>query len=336
MTTGDTNLPHKPAVDTVAAAPDVLTVGEAMALLIAQTPGPLEAVAGFTRAAAGAELNVAVGLARLGLRVAYLSRLGDDSFGRYLRRFMDDEGIDTRLVASDAGHPTGFMLKTLAVDGQDPASEYHRKGSAASHMGPDAAPDGLAGARHLHLSGVCAGVSAPMRELAFHLARRARQAGRSISFDPNLRPSLWPSEAVMVDTLNALAALADWVLPGLAEGERLTGRRGAAGVADVYLARGASLVVIKLGPQGACWFARDGSRGQVAGMAVPRVVDTVGAGDGFAVGLVSGLLEGLPVADAVARANAIGARVVGFPGDSDGLPNRAELAQCMLAGHGAA
>jgi 2-dehydro-3-deoxygluconokinase len=71
----------------------------------------------------------------------------------------------------------------------------------------------------------------------------------------------------------------------------------------------------------------------VAGIAVPRVVDTVGAGDGFAVGLISGLLDGLPVASAVARANAIGARVVGFPGDSDGLPTRDELAQCLaLAG----
>lgn len=322
-----------PASSSADAAPDVLTVGEAMALLIAQQPGPLETVAGFTRAAAGAELNVAVGLARLGLRVAYLSRLGDDSFGRHLRAFMQAEGIDTRLVATAPAHPTGFMLKTLATDGADPATEYHRKGSAASHMGPEAVPDGLGGARHLHLSGVCPAVSAPMRELAFHLARSARQAGRSLSFDPNLRPSLWPSETVMRDTLNALAAMADWVLPGLAEGERLSGRRGADGVADFYLARGARLVVIKLGPQGACWFAHDGSRGQVAGLPVARVVDTVGAGDGFAVGLVSGLLEGLPVADAVARANAIGARVVGFPGDSDGLPTRAELAAC-LAGPG--
>lgn len=310
---------------------DVLTVGEAMALLIAQQPGPLETVAGFTRTAAGAELNVAVGLARLGLRVGYLSRLGDDSFGRCLRAFMHGEGIDTRLVASDAAHATGFMLKTLAVDGEDPAIEYHRKGSAASHTGPEAAPADLAGARHLHLSGVCPAVSASMRELTFHLARAARLAGASISFDPNLRPSLWPGEAVMRDTLNALAAQADWVLPGLAEGERLTGRSGAEGVADFYLGQGASLVVIKLGPQGACWFARDGSRGQVPGIAVPKVLDTVGAGDGFAVGLVSGLLEGLTVADAVARANAIGARVVGFPGDSDGLPTRAELAAFLAA-----
>lgn len=307
------------------AAPAVLTVGEAMALLIAQQPGPLETVAGFTRAAAGAELNVAVGLARLGLRVAYLSRLGNDSFGRSLRAFMAGEGIDTRLVATDPVHPTGFMLKTLSTDGSDPAIEYHRKGSAASHMGTDAVPHGLAGARHLHLSGVCAGVSAPMCDLAFLLARTARQAGRSVSFDPNLRPSLWPGEAVMRDTLNALAAQADWVLPGLAEGERLTDRRGAEGVAGFYLDQGASLVVIKLGAQGACWFARDGSHGRVAGIPVPRVVDTVGAGDGFAVGLISGLHDGLPVADAVARANAIGARVVGFPGDSDGLPTRAEL-----------
>jgi len=312
---------------------DVLTVGEALGLLIAQQPGPLEAVSGFTRAAAGAELNVAVGLARLGLRVAYLSRLGNDSFGRHLRAFMQAEGIDTRLVATDPAHPTGFMLKALATDGSDPATEYHRQGSAASHMGPGDLGDdpgaGLAGAlakvRHLHLSGVFPAVSASARALVFQLARSARQAGCSISFDPNLRPSLWPGEADMRDTLNALAAQADWVLPGLAEGERLSGCRGAERVADFYLAQGAAWVVVKLGPAGACYAGRDGSRGQVAGLTVRRVVDTVGAGDGFAAGLVSALLDGLPVADAVARANAIGARVVGFPGDSDGLPTRAEL-----------
>lgn len=314
---------------------DVMTVGEAMALLIAQQPGPLETVASFSRATAGAELNVAVGLARLGLRVAYLSRLGHDSFGRHLRAFMRSEGIDISHVEIDPAHPTGFMLKTMATDGSDPVIEYHRRGSAASRMGPGdlspAAAAGLAGARHLHLTGVFPAVSPSTGELVRHLAGAARQAGCSISFDPNLRPSLWPSEAAMRATLNGLAEQADWVLPGLAEGERLTGCRGAERVAAFYLAQGAQLVVVKLGAAGAYYADADGRAGHVAGVPVPTVVDTVGAGDGFAAGLVSGLLEGLPVADAVARANAIGARVVGFPGDCDGLPTSQELAHFLAS-----
>jgi len=312
---------------------DVVTVGEAMGLFIAQQPGPLDQVSGFARATAGAELNVAVGLARLGHRVAYLSRLGDDSLGRHLRAFMAAEGIDTHHVATDPARPTGLMFKGLCTDGSDPAIEYRRAGSAASALGPRDYPAATcAGARHLHLTGISPGVSGSLRELVFMMARLARQGGRSVSFDPNLRPRLWASEQEMRDTLNALAAEADWVLPGLAEGQRLTGRDTAQGVAAFYLDRGARCVVVKLGPQGAWYAERDGAQGLVPGVPAPRVVDTVGAGDGFAAGLISGLLEGLPLEDAVARANRIGARVVGYPGDCDGLPTRAELGLGPLAG----
>ena len=132
---------------------DVVTVGEAMVLFAAQQPGPLEAVACFARSTAGAELNVAVGLSRLGLRVGYVSRLGCDSFGRYLLAALDREGIDRRHVTVDEAHPTGFMLKSLADDGSDPRVEYFRRGSAASRLGPADNPRGyFAQSRHLHLA----------------------------------------------------------------------------------------------------------------------------------------------------------------------------------------
>ena len=156
------------------------------------------------------------------------------------------------------------------------------------------------------------------------MAAAARAAGRSISIDPNVRPRLWPSEAAMREGLNRLAACCDWVLPGLAEGRLLTGCDTPDGIADFYLSRGAGKVIVKLGPAGA-FFASETARGTVAGLPVERVVDTVGAGDGFAVGVISGLLEGLSLPEAVARGNAIGARVVQFPGDCDGLPDRAQL-----------
>jgi 2-dehydro-3-deoxygluconokinase len=160
--------------------------------------------------------------------------------------------------------------------------------------------------------------------MIFELAAMARQAGKSISFDPNLRPALWRSQGEMVECLNHLSSFSDWVLPGLAEGQLLTGRDSVQGIADFYLERGAQCVVVKLGPEGA-YFATAQENGLVPGVLVSHIVDTVGAGDGFAVGVVSGLLEGLTLAEATARGNAIGARVVQFPGDSDGLPTRDEL-----------
>ena len=296
-----------------------------MALFMALGPGELHAVPDFRRVPAGAELNVATGLARLGLRTGYITRLGNDSFGRFLRGVLAHEGIDARYVVADTAHPTGFMLKTRTDDGSDPQIEYFRKGSAASHLGVADAPPGAFAARHLHLTGITPALSQTARELVFHLARQARAAGASVSFDPNLRPRLWPSPEAMAECINALAALSDTVLPGLAEGRQLTGRHTAEDIAGFYLERGARQVVVKLGPEGA-YYAQQGSVSGIApGLRVERVVDTVGAGDGFAVGVISGLLEGLTLAQAAARGNVIGARVVQFPGDADGLPTRAEL-----------
>ena len=296
-----------------------------MSLFMAAEPGELHAVHDFRRAAAGAELNVATGLARLGLRTGYITRLGDDSFGRFLANELAREGIDRSLVQVDAARHTGFMLKTRAADGSDPQIEYFRKGSAASALGPADAPAGVFPARHLHLTGITPALSPSALELVVHLARQARSAGATISFDPNLRPRLWPSTEVMAQTINSLAALADTVLQGLSEGTQLSGHTTPEAIADFYLERGASQVVVKLGPQGAFYKHKDGLQGIAPGLSVERVVDTVGAGVGFAVGVVSALLEGLDLAAAAARGNAIGARVVGFPGDSDGLPTRAQL-----------
>lgn len=310
---------------------DVITVGEAMVLFAAQQPGPLDETTAFTRATAGAELNVATGLARLGLRTGYLSRVGNDSFGRFLVAAMVRDGIDHQHVAVDSEHPTGFMLKSRSTNGSDPQIEYFRRGSAASHMSiRELDPQYLTSSRHVHLTGIYVGVSPSTRKLVLALAAQARAAGQTISFDPNLRPALWPSPEEMISCLNHLASFCDWIFPGLAEGQLLTGRASAEGVADFYLERGAQCVVVKLGEQGAYYASAQGC-GYVSAIAVSNVVDTVGAGDGFAVGVISGLLEGLPIAAAVARGNAVGARVVQFPGDCDGLPTHAELLEFQAA-----
>ncbi|KWA21920.1 2-dehydro-3-deoxygluconokinase [Burkholderia territorii] len=318
------------------AALDVVTYGEAMAMFVAAEPGHLAHASQFTKRIAGADLNVAIGLSRLGFRVGWMSRVGRDSFGGYVLDTLAREGIDASCVTVDPRYPTGFQLKSRNDDGSDPTVEYFRKGSAASHLScDDYVADYVLGARHLHLTGVAPAISATSCELAFQLAREMRAAGKTISFDPNLRPTLWPSADVMAKTLNALAAFADWVLPGLAEGQQLTGHDTPADIAGFYLALGARGVVIKLGADGAYFRTADGREGTVAGERVANVVDTVGAGDGFAVGVVSALLEGRSIEQAVARGNRIGALAIQVIGDSEGLPTRDALDRLENVSNGA-
>jgi sugar/nucleoside kinase (ribokinase family) len=304
---------------------DVATFGEMMQMFIADTPGPLERVASFHKRTAGAETNVAIGLARLGLRVAWASRLGTDSMGRYLLGEMRREGVDCSKVVCDPAQRTGFQFKGRSTDGGDPPVEYHRKGSAASHMGPaDVDEAWLRSARHLHATGVFPAISASARAAAQKTLDVMRAAGATISFDPNLRPTLWASPEDMRREINVLACQADWVLPGLEEGRFLTGEDSPEGIARFYRERGAKLVAVKLGPEGAYFDSALGC-GRVPGFPVSQVVDTVGAGDGFAVGVISALLDGRNVPDAVRRGAWIGARAVQVLGDTEGLPTRAEV-----------
>ncbi len=304
---------------------DVITFGEAMMMLVADRPGPIEHAQAFYKRTAGAETNVAIGLARLGLKVGWASRLGDDSVGRYLLSEMQGEGIDCSHVASDPTQRTAMQFKGRVTDGSDPPVEYHRKGSAASQMQlSDIDAAWLCNARHLHSTGVFAAISDNCYQVSRQTMALMREAGKTISFDPNLRPTLWGSTERMREGINALAFAADWVFPGIEEGRLLTGHQTPEAIASFYRDHGARLVVIKLGADGA-YFDSGDEQDYVAGFPVKTVVDTVGAGDGFAVGVISALLEGQPVRRAVERGAWIGARAVQVLGDTEGLPTRKEL-----------
>ncbi|WP_040263166.1 sugar kinase [Pseudomonas massiliensis] len=309
---------------------DILSFGETMAMFVADEYGELARVKRFHKRIAGADSNVAIGLARLGLNVAWLSRVGKDSLGRFVTDTLVDEGLDCRFVRTDPARPTGFQLKGSEADGRDPAVEYFRKGSAASVLSVADLDPSLLRARHLHATGIPPALSPQALELSASLIRQMREAGHSISFDPNLRPALWADQRTMVDTVNRLACQAHWVLPGLAEGQMLTGVEAPRDIAGWYLERGVEAVAIKLGPEGA-YYRTAQDEGVVEGFAVARVIDTVGAGDGFAVGVISALLEGQGFAQAVRRGNWIGSLAVQSQGDMEGLPRREQLEAARLA-----
>ena len=327
---------------------DVATIGEALVLFAAQQRGPLSQVREFSKHTAGAETNVAIGLARMGMRVMWISRLGQDAGGMWISRLGQDaggtflreafeaEGIDCTHAPLIVGQRTGFMFKTRTDDGSDPQIEYHRHGSAASQLTPDAIEASvLLQARHLHVSGVFAALNDATYAVVENAMPLRRKARKAVSFDTKLRPSLWPNTEKMRQAIQELALQADWVLPGLAEGRLLTGYEHASEIAQFYLAAGVRHVVVKCGSAGAYFASAElssqAAMGWVPAVPVKTVVDTVGAGDAFAAGLISALLTGRNLQQAVERGNWMGAQAVQSRGDSDGLPTLAQWQEAAVA-----
>lgn len=304
---------------------DVVTFGEVMGMFVAQDPGPLDRAEHFVRALAGAEGNVAVGLGRLGHRVAWIGQVGDDPIGRFAHDELAASGVIADAISVDDAAPTGFQLKSRA-DGTDPEVAYFRAGSAGSRLRASEQADAwIASARHLHVTGIPLALSPTTREFTLRAIAVAREAGLTISFDPNLRPTLWDSTTEMIRVVTSVAASCDWVLPGLGEGRILLGSPDATAedIAHCFLDQGAQRVVVKAGSAGAAMHTR---AGVILQTAYPvTVVDTVGAGDGFAAGLISASLDGLDDAAALRRAAGVGALATTSSGDKDGLPDRAEL-----------
>lgn len=310
----------------------VLLIGEPMGLFMAEEPGPLYKAHRFISSIAGAEYNVAVGLSRLGHTPVYCTRLGEDPIGRQILDGMAENHIDTGLVSRTNEQPTGLMLKGSTQEG-DPEIAYYRQGSAASKMAPrDLDRLDLSGIDWLHVTGIFPAVSDSAMSATVRLLDRVSALGIPVSFDPNLRPQLWPDERTMVSALNRLAGYAQVVLPGIGEGKLLTGHGHERDIAAYYHSRGAPSVIVKLGGDGAYYSANSGDSGYAPGIEVERIVDTVGAGDGFAVGVISALIEGLPLSEAARRGNAIGAIQISHKSDNEGLPTREELKAVLAAG----
>lgn len=294
-----------------------------MAMFVAKTPGRLHEVEEFTRLLAGAEVNVAIGLKRLGHSVSYVTKLGTDPFGTYIEEKLKKEGIDTQITKDDQ-YFTGYQLKNKVFEG-DPEVFYYRKNSAASCLSEeDVEKVDFEGARVLHLTGIPPALSQSCRNATYRMIERARENGMLVTFDPNLRPTLWESKSVMIRTINDLAARADIVLPGTGEGKILMGSEEPEEIAAYYRGLGAKAVVVKTGADGA-YVDAEGQKETFCGFKVEQVVDTVGAGDGFAVGIISGYLEGLSIEKMIERANAIGAIQVSVESDNEGLPTQEEL-----------
>ena len=309
-------------------SPDVVTLGEALVALVADEGRPLSAAGTFTPFVAGAEANVAMGLARLDRSVAYIGRVGADGLGQMVRTGLRGEGIDVRWLSDDPAAPTG----ALARDRRSfPHCEvvYLRRGSAASRLDAEdvaAAGEAIAGARWLHLTGITPALSDSCRAAVRAALQFARAGSVRVSLDVNLRRRLW-SDREAAPVLEELAQRCDLVIAGEDEAVLLCGSADPAVLAERFGVE----AVVKRGERGASG-CRGGEPAEDPGIAV-AAVDVVGAGDAFTAGYLDALLDGASLAESLRRANACGAIAVSAVGDATGLPTRAEL-QRVLAGGG--
>lgn len=307
---------------------EFLTIGEPMAVFASEdVDETLTDAKQFTKFAAGAELNVAIGVSRLGHQADYVSAVGQDPFGEYIKKAMAQANVNTQYLDLNPNYWTGFYLKERVSHG-DPGTFYFRKNSAAANFDMASLDKiDLDSIKIAHLSGIFAALSDNDLAVFKELNRRLLAHHKLVTFDPNLRPALWTSQEHMVEVTNELAKGANIVIPGMNEGKVLMGSDDPETIADFYLNQSdnTQTVIVKTGPKGAFIKQADGTTQTVTGFRVDKVVDTVGAGDGFAVGTITGLLEGLSLADAVKRGCAVGALAVMSPGDSDGYPTPAEL-----------
>ncbi|MYL43207.1 sugar kinase [Virgibacillus salexigens] len=299
---------------------DVVAIGETMVSLTPEKAGLMRHADSFIPKVAGAETNTLIGLSRLGHSTGWISRLGEDELGAMVLKEVKGEGVDTSYVELDASISTGMFFKEIVND-SDVRVYYYRKDSAATKMNPEILNrEYITKAKYLFISGITPAISSTCCDTIFQAINIAKDNGVCVVFDPNIRRKLW-SEKEAKETLLRLIKRSDIILPGKSEGAFLFGTEDSEQISNGCMQLGAKLTVVKLGEEGA-YFQSLEEKGYVPGFPISRVVDPVGAGDGFTAGLLSGLLDGLSSRDAVERACITGAIATTVTGDYEGLPDR--------------
>lgn len=301
---------------------EVVTLGETMGLLTSTAPGRLQRGSTMTVSSGGSESNVSIGLARLGVRVAWVGRVGADSIGSVITRELRAEGVRV-VLPPDPSASTGLMLKERHSPMQTKVW-YYRAGSAGSRLERGDVPEDLIrDARLLHVTGITPALSPSAADAARHAISVARAAAVPVAFDVNFRGRLWDPD-VASKVLRPLVASVDIMFSGLDEAALFFPDESDPEKMALHLAEiGPSQVVVKMGAQG-CLGLADGE--VLRRQAVPvDVVDVVGAGDAFVAGYLAELLDGQPLNRRLETAARLGAYACTTAGDWEGLPTREDL-----------
>lgn len=320
--------------------PDVLCLGEILVDWVSTEVGAeLPETKQFTKAAGGAPANTAVGLARQNVKTGFIGRVAADEFGRWLKSVLEHNGIDVTSTIEDKGAQTRMAYVVTTKTGDRKLAEFSRIACADTRLEPsDLDESHFKQASILHFGSISL-IEEPSKSTTEKAVRMAREENMLVSYDPNVRLSLWPSADAcrkkILETLN----WADIVKINEDELEFLTGSRDLAKAQMIRQENQLELMIVTLDSRGAYFVTASGSK-LVPGFSV-NLVEATGAGDGFNAGVLAGILghvrksndrkaamRAIPLeemATIVRRGNAIGAIACTRPGAIPALPTKAEL-----------
>lgn len=301
---------------------DLVTLGEALLGLWPDDGAPIGSATRLSFGVVGAESNAALAVSRLGHRVAFLGRVGTDAAGRRIIRTLRSEGVDVGGLREDPDASTGILIRD-AGGPRGTSVDYHRTGSAGSRLAPSDVDTGVIGrSRFLLITGLTCGLSDSAAEAVASAVASARAQGTVVCLDPNLRSRI-ASDEEWRERVGPLLASVDVIIGSAAELTVVTGTTSREDALSELTSSGVETVVMR---------SDDAPTVVVtAGYRFERTfervspVDAVGAGDAFAGGFLSGLIDGIDIEAAVERAQAVARRCVMTMGDVEGLPTRQEL-----------
>lgn len=298
---------------------DVITIGDAMIAMCPKEKGPIIFCDSFKRKIGGAELNVAIGCARLGLKSGFISRFGKDDFGKYILNTIRGEGIDVSEVKLVEGYQTSVYFREILSDGASRSFYYREKSPTKTLNINDIDEEYIKNSKVLHITGVFPSITESNREVVLEVVKLAKKNNLTISFDPNIRFKMWTKEEAK-EYLQKLLSYVDILLIGDEEIDVLLEANNTIESAiKKFHEYGIDKVIVKRGSKGA--IGSDGINIYEVDAIKPRaLVDTVGAGDGFAAGFLNSLINGQSFKECIEFANAVGSLVVGVEGDNEGLP----------------
>jgi 2-dehydro-3-deoxygluconokinase len=307
---------------------DVITIGDAMITMNPKSKGPMRFSNEFERKTGGAELNLAVGCARLGLETSWISRVGDDEFGQHIINYMRGEGIETKNVKKEKAYNTPVNFKEIREDGSGSTFYYRFPSPTETITAEDIQSSNIKNAKILYLSGVYPSLRKENAALVHEAVKTAEKYGVKIALDPNIRLKLWSKEEAKKALLDLLPHV-HIVMSGAEEADILFGEQTVEEHIESFKSFGIEKIAVKKGADGASGASSEEGTVDVPPAAVTKVVDTVGAGDGFNAGFLYGELKGWKLEKTLKFANQIGSMVVAVSGDNEGLPYLEEVEQAL-------
>lgn len=303
---------------------DVVSLGEPLYEFSQLPQSPERYLQGF----GGDTMNCAIAAARLGARAGYVTRIGDDEFGRQFLQLWRDEGLDISGVTVDGEAHTAVYFITHGPAGH--VFSYMRKGSAASRMDAAGLPlDLIRRARYFHTSGITQAISASARDAVRAAIDVAKEAGAAFVYDANLRVRLWPLDLAR-EVITVTSARADYFLLSMEDAEALCGQRDTDAIIDWCHRAGARNVALKLGADGV--IGSDARRRERIEGCKVECVDATGAGDCFAGALIARMAAGDDFWQGLRFANAAAALATTGYGAVAPLPRSEAVRQKLNSG----